>query len=101
MIYQYIHENVSWNIRGAGRRGIEAQIRDLIKFYNLDIIISMGKRVNSNKAQQSSQFKNSYIKISSEGFLGGLWLLQLNKDTLKIEIFRLVINLITEKYKID
>lgn len=84
-----------------GRRGFKAQIRDLVKLHSPNIVILMGKRINSNKAQQSSQFKHSYIEISPEGFSGGLWLLWLNKDTLKTEIFRLVVNLITEKYKID
>lgn len=47
-------------------RGIRGEVEELIDFYNLDVIISVGYRVNSQKAtrfrQWATQILNEYIR---------------------------------------
>lgn len=39
---------VSWNIRGAGRKGFLAHLKHLLSFHDPDIVVLMESRVNSD-----------------------------------------------------
>lgn len=85
---------LSWNARGASRKGFKTKIKKLRKIHNLDIISSMETKVNSNKAQtiiQSISMPN-YVEILTDGSFRGSWLIWKYIFGFHMELFPLVID---------
>lgn len=67
---------LSWNIRGAGRKGFLAQLKHLVSCYMPDVLVLMETKVASSKASNiisKINFLNS-IEIVPEGYSARIWL---------------------------
>lgn len=70
------NENLSWNIKGASRKGFLAQLNHLILDHKPDILALMKTKVSLSKARKffsRINFPNS-LEIAPEGYSRGIWL---------------------------
>lgn len=63
---------ISWDVRGARRRGIYSQVRDLISIFNPDILVCMETRVNFGRALKiiKKNYDANFFGNFSVGFFG-------------------------------
>lgn len=67
---------LTWNIRGAGRKGFVHQVCKLIKNYHLDILVLLETKVNLEKSNLIiKRFNYPYFVEIFHGLLGGLWVI--------------------------
>lgn len=81
---------VSWNVRGAGKKGFNSQVRYLISKYDLDILALVETRVNSNRAHKIIERINlpNFVEILPKGFSGGIWLLWKNSMEFQLNLLK-------------
>lgn len=79
---------ISWDVRGARRRGIYSQVRDLISIFNPDILVCMETRVNFGRALKIIKkiTMPTFLEISPSVFLGGIWFFWKDKIDFQITV---------------
>lgn len=68
---------LSWNIRGAGKKGSLTQLKHVIDCNKPEVLVLMETRINSSKACKlisKTNFPN-FVEIPPEGYSGGIWFL--------------------------